>query len=484
VAGPPASAPRRLGIGRSADPVPVAGLHSIAWVDATGEHSWAYPPEVALPAIDIDALRAGGTALRRPVVLEPVLPKDGEPRLRILAPLRERGALSGWLAATYSSRELFSEILASVDTTFTDDITSGGGRPVSRAVHRGRRPAPSREPHLAHAPGGQTQDRDRVEPSDEMIAAAHSLLPDATLAGGLALSVLAALALYQRNVAAQHARALEGEVEGHERAEAEIRRLNTGLEGRVRERTSELERSNDELQKFASFLSHELRQPLGTQMIWIELLESQAVGVLDATASRNLEKIRLMALKMSDLISAQIAITQQPASRAASDRVDLAGVVREAIAVLSPQIETVGAKVTVGALPHVRGDAGQLTQLFRNLLDNALKFRRDGAQCEIAISAQVASDPAFAGGCEIAVEDNGRGFAPEDAERIFAPRERLDAEGPRARASASRSARRSSTGTAAACAPRAARRRRHVPDRAAGISDLPVKISGRRGASA
>jgi signal transduction histidine kinase len=405
------------------------GLHSIAWVDARGEHSWAYPPEVELPAIDIDALRAGGTALRRPVVLEPVMPKDGEPRLRVLAPLRERGALSGWLAATYSSRELFSEILASVDTTFTVDITAGGVD-----LYRAQSTADDDPSHpVSHTslvlPGDKLKIDIGVEPSDEMIAAAHSRLPGATLAGGLALSVLAALALFQRNVASQHARALEGEVAGHERAEAEIRRLNTSLEERVRERTSELERSNDELQKFASFLSHELRQPLGTQMIWIELLESQTASTLEETAQRNLEKIRAMALKMSDLISAQLAITAQPASRAASDRVDLAAVVREAIGVVSPQIEAVGAKVSVGALPHVRGDAGQLTQLFRNLLDNALKFRRDGVQCEIAISAQVASDPAFVGGCEIAVEDNGRGFAPEDAERIFAPRERLDATG-------------------------------------------------------
>ena len=405
------------------------GLHSIAWVDASGEHSWAYPPETELPAIDVDKLRAGGTALRRPVVLGPVLPKDGEPRLRILAPLRERGALSGWLAATYSSRELFQEILASVDTTFTVDITSG-----DVVLYRAQSTADDDPPHpTSHTslvlPGGDLRIEMAVEPSDEMIAAARSQLPNATLAGGLALSVLVTLSLFLRNVTAQHAQALEGEIEGHERAEAEVRRLNTGLEERVRERTSELERSNDELQKFASFLSHELRQPLGTQMIWIELLESQAADALDETAQRNLEKIRAMALRMSDLISAQIAITQQPASRAASARVDLAAVVQEAIGVMAPKIEEIGAKVSVGALPLVRGDAGQLSQLIRNLLDNALKFRREGVQCEIAISSQVAGDPPFAGGCEVAVEDNGRGFAPEDAERIFAASERLDAEG-------------------------------------------------------
>ena len=119
--------------------------------------------------------------------------------------------------------------------------------------------------------------------------------------------MLLSIALFLRNVASQRALALEVEIAGHENAENEVRRLNAELEARVRERTSELERSNQELQKFASFLSHELRQPLGTQMIWIELLESEVASMLDPATQRTLANIRAMALKMSDLISAQIA---------------------------------------------------------------------------------------------------------------------------------------------------------------------------------
>src|SRR5207247_8306815 len=69
-----------------------SGLQSIAWVDASGQHSWAYPPEAEMPAGDVDKLRAGGTALRRAAVIGPVVPDDGEPRLRILAPPRGRGS--------------------------------------------------------------------------------------------------------------------------------------------------------------------------------------------------------------------------------------------------------------------------------------------------------------------------------------------------------------------------------------------------------
>lgn len=402
------------------------GLHSIAWVDATGEHSWAYPPEPQLPAIDLAKLRAEG--MRRAVVMGPVLPRDGEPRLRILAPLVDGGAPAGWLAATYSSHELFKEILASVDTTFKVDIAAG-----AVDLYRGRAAGSGdlRDAMVQTAlplPGGLTI-QIGMEPSDEMIAAARSQLPNATLAGGLALSVLAAIALFLRNVAAQRARALEVEIAGHENAENEVRRLNAELEARVRERTSELEHSNQELQKFASFLSHELRQPLGTQMIWIELLESEVSGALDPATQRTLANIRAMALKMSDLISAQIAVSAKPEAKAGTDPVDLAAVVREALSEVSQQLDGIGAKVCVGPLPNVRGDARQLTQLFRNLLENAVKYRRDGVQCEIAINAQMTAESALAGGIEIQVDDNGRGFAREDAERIFEPRERLKTDG-------------------------------------------------------
>jgi signal transduction histidine kinase len=402
------------------------GLQSIAWVDATGGHSWQYPPEAKLPAIDLTKLRAEG--MRRAVVMGPVMGRDGAPRLRILAPLLDRGgAPAGWLAATYASRELFKEILATIDTTFKVDITSGEGEGRVE-LYRSRAPD-NLQPAIAHTalllPGGLSIEIG-VEPSSEMVAAARSHLPNATLAGGLAMSVLVAIALFLRNVAAQRASELEVEIAGHEDAESEVRRLNAELEARVRDRTSELERSNEELQKFASFLSHELRQPLGTQLIWIELLESEVGSQLESGTQRTLANIRAMALKMSDLISAQLSA--KPAAKASTEPVDLSSVVRDAIAEVALQLDEIGAKVYVGPLPNVRGDERQLTQVFRNLLENAVKYRREGVQSEITINSQTTPETTLAGGIEIVVEDNGRGFAPEDAERIFEPREQLEAD--------------------------------------------------------
>ena len=363
------------------------GLHSIAWVDADRRTQLGLSARGGAARDRSRQAARGGHAPRRG-------DGAGAAARRRAAPAHSRAAARSAVrrragsAATYASHELFEEILASVDTTFKVDIAAGE---VDLYRGRGAEPADQRHP-MAHTslvlPGGLSI-QIAMEPSDEMIAAARSQLPNATLAGGLALSVLLSIALFLRNVAAQRARALEVEIAGHESAEDEVRRLNAELEARVRERTSELERSNQELQKFASFLSHELRQPLGTQMIWIELLESEVAGMLDAATQRTLANIRAMALKMSDLISAQIALSAKPEAKAGTDPVDLAAVVRDAISEVSPQLDSIGVKVCVGALPNVRGDARQLTQLFRNLLENAVKYRRDGVQSEISISSQV-----------------------------------------------------------------------------------------------
>jgi signal transduction histidine kinase len=383
------------------------GLQSIAWLEPNGRRSWVYPPDSNLPAIEPAALRVG--------VAGPVRGRDGAPWLRMLAPLVEEGEPRGWLEATYASRELFEEILASVDTTFAVRLSAG---PVELFRNASVDSQPYGTSHTRiELPTGLVIDV-AVEPSAEMLAAAHSLLPVVTLAGGLALSLLLALALGLRNIASQRARSLEAEIAGHASAAAEVRRLNAELEQRVSQRTDELVRSNENLKRFASFLSHELRQPLGTQMIWIELLESQTRGSLEPDAVRSLGNVRSSALKMAELITAQIELASPPnVGDDGAARVELAAVVRDAIADLTVQLEEIGAKVHVGTLPAVRGDARQLYQLFRNLLENAVKYRRSDVQTEIAISAE---------GNEICVEDNGRGFAREDAERIFEPSEQLD----------------------------------------------------------
>jgi signal transduction histidine kinase len=75
-----------------------------------------------------------------------------------------------------------------------------------------------------------------------------------------------------------------------------------------------------------------------------------------------------------------------------------------------------GAHITVGDLPVVRADGEQLALVFENLLTNAMRFRHDGEQPEISVTAR---RDAGSGGWAFAVRDSGPGVAPEDATRIF-----------------------------------------------------------------
>jgi len=100
--------------------------------------------------------------------------------------------------------------------------------------------------------------------------------------------------------------------------------------------------------------------------------------------------------------------------------VDLRAVVEAALSGLGAAIEEAGARVTVGNLPSVFGEAMLLERLFQNLVANALKFRRDDAEPEIEITAEHEE-----GAWRICVADNGIGIDPEYAERIFLLFQRL-----------------------------------------------------------
>jgi signal transduction histidine kinase len=88
---------------------------------------------------------------------------------------------------------------------------------------------------------------------------------------------------------------------------------------------------------------------------------------------------------------------------------------------LAPTIEATGAQVEIMPLPRVRADRAQMETLFRNLLANALKFRRPEEPPQV----RVACVGTTAGRCEIAVADHGIGFEERYAERIFEPFQRL-----------------------------------------------------------
>lgn len=182
----------------------------------------------------------------------------------------------------------------------------------------------------------------------------------------------------------------------------------------------ELERVNRELEEFAYVAGHDLQEPLRMVGIYSEMLLRRFPGA-DAEAREYAGFVRHGVERMEQLIqdlltySRVIHTEDVPAGGA-----DLNRALADALKTLDARITESKAKVSATPLPLVSGDPSQFTQVFQNLLSNALKYRRPGLAPEIDISAR-------RDGAEwiISVRDNGIGFEPQYAQKIFGLFKRL-----------------------------------------------------------
>jgi signal transduction histidine kinase len=124
---------------------------------------------------------------------------------------------------------------------------------------------------------------------------------------------------------------------------------------------------------------------------------------------------------MQELIASLLLLARVSSVPVAPRQVDLDELVRGLARDLDPGATPAAGRITVSHLPAVRGDPGQLRQLFQNLLVNALKFRRPGRPAAVKVSGRIRAD----GAASIRVADDGVGFDMENARRLFQPFSRL-----------------------------------------------------------
>lgn len=214
-----------------------------------------------------------------------------------------------------------------------------------------------------------------------------------------------------------------------ERLEAEtaVRQLNRTLERRVAARTADLEERNKELQHFAYIASHDLREPLRKIRAFGDLLQDEADEALSEEAGFYIQRMRTSASRMDDLLTDLLAFSRIATHTRPFATVHVEQAIRDVVDDYGLKIQEVDAVVDVQASGAVDADESQLRQLMSNLIDNALKFRRDGLQPRIRIHVALESSPEDASGdvCRIVVEDNGIGFDEKYVDRIFEPFERL-----------------------------------------------------------
>lgn len=197
-----------------------------------------------------------------------------------------------------------------------------------------------------------------------------------------------------------------------ERKEAEKERENL---------IEELRRSNEELEKFAYVSSHDLQEPLRMVVSYIQLLERKYQGKLDEKADKYIYYAVDGAKRMQSLINDLLSYSRVNTRGGDFKSIDSESVLNKALLNLEFSIKKSDATVTHDPLPEIIGDAGQLVQLFQNLISNAIKFKKENEKPKIHISAlKKGNEYVFS------VSDNGIGMDPKYVDRIFEIFQRLN----------------------------------------------------------
>ena len=220
-------------------------------------------------------------------------------------------------------------------------------------------------------------------------------------------------------------------------ARQELIEINQELESRVRERTEAVMRTNEELQRYAYIVSHDLRAPLVNIMGFTSELESaaerlttyirksgedandpdraDAILAVDEDIPEALGFIRSSMKRMDGLINEILKLSRAGRRVLEPVPLDTQSLVSECIDSIRQRFAEAGAEVRIeGRLPDVVSDRSALQQVFTNLLDNATKYLKDGRPGQITVRGRLER-----GSAVFEVEDNGRGIADADFERIF-----------------------------------------------------------------
>jgi len=252
----------------------------------------------------------------------------------------------------------------------------------------------------------------------------NAYLMAATLIGSAIIVIIGAISLYL----------VQRSLRQREEARRALEAANENLEATILERTADLRLANDEIQRFAYIVSHDLRSPLVNIMGFTAELETikkdtfEKLATLQQSGSAGAQKdlelsrefdesldfVKSSIGKMDRLINSILKLSREGNRSFHPEYVSMDGLVKSIADNVAHQATEKGVDIVLEALPPLKTDRLAMEQIFSNLVDNALKYTQPGRPGQIRIRGRNNQTQVV-----YEVEDNGRGIAPEDHDRIF-----------------------------------------------------------------
>lgn len=197
---------------------------------------------------------------------------------------------------------------------------------------------------------------------------------------------------------------------------AKVRRAKEAAEAELLVQAEELRATNRELAHFVFVASHDLREPVRKIEVLADRLETRCGATLDAQASDHLARLRSSAARLRHQVDDLLQYARITGGSEHFEEVDLGQIVDQALEELEDMFVDARSEVELGPLGKVYGDALQLRGAIRNLLHNALKFRKADQPCRVLVESEERGEEVV-----LTISDNGIGFTQEHLDDIFLP---------------------------------------------------------------